>query len=400
MKILIADALPGEIRVELANLGFEVDFRPKLTADTLPAEIGGAHVLVVRSTKVTAEAIGAGDRLQLIIRAGAGTNTIDCEFAARSGVYVANTPGKNSLAVAELTLGLILALDRRIPDNVADFKQGIWAKKVYSKGCRGLHGRTLGVVGLGRIGAAVAQRALGFGMKCLAWDRMLRSGVYPKLPGVEVCNDLLELSSLADVICVHLPLTPETRHIVGAEELAAMRHGAFLVNMSRGGVVDDEALAAAITEGRIRAACDVYENEPGAGDSSVSGPLVGLEGFYGTHHIGASTEQAQRAVADEVLSILRGWLRTGEVTNCVNLSSGTPTAGQLIVRHLDRVGVLAGVLDVLKRADVNVQEMTNTIFSGAIAASAKLSLESAPSPAVVAQLEQAEHVLGVEYISA
>jgi len=396
MRVLIADALPGEVRVELANLGLSVDFRPSLTADDLPSEIPDAHILVVRSTKVSDAAITAANRLQLIIRAGAGTNTIDCAAAARNGVFVANCPGKNSLAVAELTLGMILALDRRIPDNVADVRARVWNKKKYSK-ARGLYGRTLGVVGLGRIGSAVVERARAFGLNCLAWDKVLQ-GTATQGVDATLCTSLMELCSRVDILTLHVPLTPETQHLIGADELASMRQGALLLNMSRGGVVDDRALAEAVRSGRIRAASDVYEQEPRATDTVFDTPFADLEGFYGTHHIGASTEQAQSAVAEEVVNILRGWLATGQVMNCVNVSAHTPAVGQLVVRHLDRIGVLARVLDVLKEARINVQEMQNTVFEGALAASAKITVQHAPTDDVIAAVTACQDVLGVEYL--
>ncbi len=399
MRILIADQLPADVRGQLAGLGFEVDFQPSLGAEELPEAIGDAQVLVVRSTRVTAEAITASPRLQLIIRAGAGTNTIDCQQAADRGVFVANCPGKNAIAVAELTMGLILSLDRRIPDGVADLRAGRWRKKVYSKS-RGLYGRTLGVIGVGRIGAEVLTRAGAFGLKCIAWSRSLHAAGAEKL-GVERCESVMEVCRRADIVTVHVARTPETQHLIGAEEIAAMPDGAYLLNMARGGVVDDAAVKAAVDAGRIRAAADVFEQEPGASMADFESPLGGVADFYGSHHIGASTEQAQSAIASEVLGIIEYWLKAGRVRNTVNLSSQPPASGQLLVRHLDRVGVLATVLDVLKRANINVQDMHNTIFKGAVAACARITVEQVPEQDTLAALAACSpEVLGVEYFPA
>lgn len=396
MRILIADQLPAEVRIELSKLGLEVDFQPQLTADEIVGAIVGAHVLVVRSTRVTAAALDAGDRLQLVIRAGAGTNTIDCERAAHRAVFVANCPGKNAIAVAELTLGLILSLDRRIPDNVSELRAGHWRKSRFGK-ANGLYGRTLGIIGLGRIGEEVLARAKAFGLNCIAWSRSLTPERAAAL-GVEYSDTVLELVSRADIVSLHVAHAPETHHLIGANELAAMKQGAFLVNMARGGVVDDAALAHAVAAGRIRAAADVYEDEPKDGEADFDGVLRDGADFYGTHHIGASTAQAQSAIAAEVCAILEAYVATGVVNNCVNLSPEPPATGQLLVRHLDRVGVLAGVLDVLKCADINVQGMQNTIFDGAVAACATMALEQAPSATVIAKVAAIEHVLGVEYL--
>ena len=393
MRVLIADKLPGEIRGALTKQGFELRYESQAGADDLPGLVPGAHVLVVRSTRVTAPTIDAGDKLQLIIRAGAGTNTIDVEHAAERGVYVANCPGKNALAVAELTMGLILSLDRQIPDNVIALRQGRWDKARFAKG-RGLFGRTLGVLGYGRIGAAVAARARAFGMRVVAWDARADLG-----DDVERCDTVREVCARADVITVHVPRTDDTFHLIGKAELEAMRQGALLVHTSRGGVVDDAALAEVVAAGRIRAACDVHEDEPAGSQGPWESRFQDVEGFYGTHHIGASTAQAQEAVGQEVVRILRAFATEGRVLNAINVWERPPAAGQLLVRHVDRVGVLAGVLDALRDADLNVQDMQNTIFRGGRAAVAKVTLSQAPDSALLETIAAGrEDVLSLEWV--
>ncbi len=398
MKVLIADKLPAASVQALEALGLSASLRPELTADDLPGEIAGVHVLVVRSTKVTADTFAAADALQLVIRAGAGTNTIDCDAAAMGAIHVANCPGKNAVAVAELTMGLAISLDRRIPDNVASMRDGRWEKGVYGKG-GGLLGKTFGVAGMGRIGQEVASRARAFGMKVLAYDPYFSPALAEEL-GVKLVDTIPELCAGSEVISVHVPKTDATTHLFDAEAFGQMKPGTLFIHMARGGVVDDAAMADAVNRGHIRAAADVFEHEPKGGSAEYEGPFRDVEGFYGTHHIGASTTQAQEAIAEEVVRILSHWLRTGEILNCVNRSAPQSAAGQLLLRHHDQVGVLAAVLVAIRAADISVKEMKNAIFDGTGSAVATISLDSAPSPEVLAAVSQAsEHVLGVEWVS-
>jgi D-3-phosphoglycerate dehydrogenase len=397
MKVLLADRLPQDTVTQLLKLGLDVESRPELGADDLPGAIAQARILVVRSTKVTEATMEAADALQLIIRAGAGTNTIDTEAAAKRAIHVSNCPGKNAVAVAELTLGLLLALDRAIPDNVSSLRDGRWEKKRFSKG-RGLHGRTLGVIGMGRIGQEVVTRAQAFGMACVAWSRSLTEERASAL-GVTRCETVKEVFAQSDAVAIHVAMTDETKHLVGAEELSAMADGGFVIHAARGGVVDDEALAAEVASGRLRAASDVYEDEPKGGLAEYDGRFRDLDGFYGTHHIGASTAQAQQAIGDEVARITAHWLDTGEALNCVNRKARSPATGQLLVRHLDRVGVLARVLEVISGAGISVKDMRNTIFDDTGAAVAAITLERTAEAATLDAIRSdCPHVLGVEWI--
>ena len=197
-RILIADRLPNQALEAFAQLGLEVISKPDLQADELPAAIPGCHLLVVRSTRVTRTAIESADMLQGIIRAGAGTNTIDCEAAAERAIHVANCPGKNAVAVAELTFGLMLSLDRFIPDGVASLRDGQWEKGRFGKG-RGLLGRTLGIIGLGRIGREVLKRGKAFGMNCTAFDLGLTPELAQEL-GIARAESVLSLCAQADFV--------------------------------------------------------------------------------------------------------------------------------------------------------------------------------------------------------
>ncbi|HEY1694524.1 MAG TPA: phosphoglycerate dehydrogenase [Polyangiaceae bacterium] len=384
MRIYVADELPAKSIEDLTALGLDVVDDPKCTAEELPARIGDAAILVVRSTKVTRAAIEAAPRLALVVRAGAGYDTIDVAAASERGIFVSNCPGKNSVAVAELAMGLILALDRRIVDATDDLRAGKWNKKEYGK-ADGLKGKTLGLAGLGRIGSEVARRARAFSMHCIAWSIPFDEET-ATAHGVERCATLHELVARADVVSVHLPQTVETRRLFNADVFARMKPGAIFVNTSRGGIVDEAALAAAMRERGLRAGLDVFDAEP-AGGTGAFRPEVATAGvFAGTHHVGASTDQAQNAIAAETVRICREFLATGRVPNVVNVEEHAPAECQLVVRHHDKVGVLASVLGILRNHGANVEDMSNTIFQGARTAVATIRLTHTPAPEAVAEI--------------
>jgi D-3-phosphoglycerate dehydrogenase len=393
MKVLVADAFEASGLEALKAAGCEVIYEPELSGDALVRSIdsSGADILVVRSTQVTENMLDAG-RLSLIVRAGAGVNTIDVAAASRRGIYVSNCPGRNSIAVAELAFGLILALDRRIPDNVADLRAGRWNKKEYSK-ARGLFGRSLGLIGFGSIGQEMARRALAFGMTTLVWSpRFARDGAaalaaLPRDLEVTVLASPEAVAAESDVLSIHLALTADTRNFVGASVLDRLRPDALFVNTARAEIVDHAALAEAVRTRGIRAALDVFPDEPAGGSGSFAPPIAALPNVYGTHHIGASTEQAQEAIATEAVRVIRVYTATGRVPNVVNLSTRTPATHRLVVRHRDRPGVLAHVFDQLRAWSLNVQETENVIFEGAEAAVASINLDGEPPADLVRAIE-------------
>ncbi len=384
MKILIADAFPKEQLTLLGRLGLAVEHRPEVSAKDLAAVARDASILVVRSKQVSAQVFEAATALSLVVRAGAGVNTIDVAAASRRGVFVANCPGQNSIAVAELTIGLVLAIDRSIPDAVAELRAGRWDKKRFSE-ARGVFGRTLAVAGMGAIGREVARRGLALGMRVAAWSRSLDDRAAREL-GVERAPDLLALAREADFLSLHLALTKETRGIVSREVLAALRPGAALVNTARAELVDQEALLEAARAGRLRVGTDVFAGEPEKGRADFDSPLAKLPGVYGTHHIGASTEQAQDAIARETVRIVETFVRTGLVPSCVNVARHTPARARLVVRHYDKVGVLANVLGLIREAGINVEEVRNTVFEDAQAASCAIDLDERPPDALVSKI--------------
>jgi D-3-phosphoglycerate dehydrogenase / 2-oxoglutarate reductase len=316
MKVLVADNLEKSALDGIAALGVEILSEPDLKDDALRDRLHetGAEVLVVRSTKVTAPMI-EGSGLKLIIRAGAGYNTIDVAAATANKVYVTNCPGKNANAVAELALGLMIALDRFIPDNVSELRAGKWNKKGFGK-ARGLAGRTLGLIGLGNIGIKVADRAHAFDMKVIAYSKHHDDAEAARLD-VELV-ELEEVAQRADIVSIHCALTPETRGMINDAFFAAMKPGAFLINTSRAEVVDQEALLRAVNDKGIKAGLDVFDDEPTTPEGTYSGPLCSADGVYCTHHIGASTEEAQEAVAAETVAIVRDFVAHGHGRNAVN----------------------------------------------------------------------------------
>ena len=377
MRVLIADKFEQSGRDGLVAIGCEVSYQPDLKDEALVRAVREStpDVLVVRSTKVTESALEAGS-LKLVVRAGAGYNTIDVGAASRRGIYVSNCPGKNSIAVAELAFALMLALDRRIADNVIALRQGVWNKKEFSK-ARGLYGRTLGLIGVGQIGREMIPRARAFGMQVVAWSRSLTRERAEEL-GIEYKQSPQEVARAADVVSVHLALKPETRSLVGADVFNSMREGAYFINTARGEVVDQAALVAAMHARFLRVGLDVYAAEPAVSAGEFTDEIAREVNLYGTHHIGASTDQAQEAIAAETVRIVQAFKETGQVPNVVNLAERTPATHRLVVRHRDRPGVLAHVLDAIRTANINVQEMENIIFEGSEAAVARINLESAP----------------------
>jgi D-3-phosphoglycerate dehydrogenase len=414
MKVLIADKFEQSGIEGLTAAGCEVVSDPGLKDDALREAIEAtrAEVLVVRGTRVTAPMLDAG-RLSLIVRAGAGYNTIDVAAASIRGIYVSNCPGKNAIAVAELAFALILALDRRVPDNVAELRRGQWNKKEFSR-AEGLFGKTLGLLGVGSIGQEMIRRAAGFGLNLVVWSRRFggerRSlsdaearelGVEAALRQVSIGIEPTpgDVAARADILSVHLALGSETRRLIDAALLGRLKPGAILINTARGEVMDEAAVAAAVRDRGLRVGLDVFDGEPASPTGEFVSELASLPGVYGTHHIGASTEQAQEAIAAETVRIITSYKETGRVPNVVNLAKRTPATHMLVVRHRDRPGVLAHVFDQLRGANLNVQETENIVFEGAEAAVARINLDGEPSNALCERVKSGnENVLDLQVV--
>lgn len=377
MRVLAADRLSESSLDEMRTLGVEVVYEPDLDSEELVHALEGVNVLIVRGTTVNKAAIDAGKALNLIIRAGAGVSNIDVSTASERGIYVANCPGKNASAVAELTMTLIGSLDRRVPDAVTSLRAGKWEKHDFARAV-GLNGRSIGILGPGHVGRAVIKLAQAYGMVPFAWGRSLSSSRAAEL-GVTRVSSPEELARSVDIMSVHLELGDRTRGIVDRKVLSALRDRAMFVNTARAELVDYDALMELIPQKQLRVGLDVLPSEPDSREGVYSHPILKSGLVYATPHIGASTDEAQIAIANETVRILRGFLTKGEVANVVNISATSWARYQLVVRHVDKVGALANVLAVLKRHGINVQELDNTVFEGGRAACAKIRLASRPS---------------------
>ncbi len=391
LRVLIADTFEQSGIDGLNASNCDVVYKPELEGDALTAAIREScvDVLVVRSTAVTGAMLESGS-LSLVVRAGAGYNTIDVATASRRGIYVSNCPGKNAIAVAELAFALLLAIDRRVPDNVADLRAGTWNKKEYSK-ARGLFGRTLGLLGYGSIGQEMAKRAHAFGMPIVVWSRRFATGkddVANQAVPMRLASSPADVAASSDVLSVHLALNADTKGLVSASVIDKLKPGSYFINTARGEVVDYGALQKAVRERDIRVGLDVFAVEPTSATGEFKDAIVALENVYGTHHVGASTDQAQDAIAAETVRIIKSYKETGKVPNVVNLAKQTPATHMLVVRHRDRPGVLAHVFDRLRSGDINVQETENIIFEGAQAAVARINLDGAPSAALLEQIQE------------
>ncbi len=395
MKILIADKFSDDGVKTIRNAGHTVTVDASLNGDALLEALRAEtpNVLVVRSTKVTIPMMDTCPSLELIVRAGAGYDTIDVQGASERGIFLANCPGKNAVAVAELAFGLILTLDRFIPDNVKLARDGEWNKKGFSK-AEGIKGKTLGLIGLGNIGKAMIKRAKAFGMDVVAWSRSLTDEKAADL-GVLRMDSPRQVAEVSDVLSVHVAANADTRHLINANILSALRPGGVLINTSRGSVVDETALLEAMNEKGIRAGLDVFEGEPSHKAGPFEHPLAGHPNVYLTHHIGASTAQATAAIGAEAVRVILTYAETGNVPNCVNLADHTAATYLLTVRHLDKVGVLAAVLDAMRKASWNVQEMENLVFAGEKAACARIRFAGEMDEATMAAIRSNPDVIAV-----
>jgi D-3-phosphoglycerate dehydrogenase len=392
LKVLIADKFPDKYIEQMKNLNLDVVYEPTLGEKEIVEAAKDVDILVVRSTKVNEEAIINSKNLNLIIRAGSGVNNINIQAANKKGIYVANCPGMNAVAVAELAVGLMIALDRFIPDNVIDFRKGEWNKAKYSKG-RGLKGKTLGIIGVGAIGKEVAKRALAFEMNVYGKD-------ITRIEGIQIkdFSEMDQLLPLCDVVTIHLPATEDTIGLFNKKMFGYMKDGALLINTSRHNVIVEEDLLNAIKEKNIRFAGDVFKGEPEAKTGEVKSHFQDNPNVYITHHIGASTEQAQDAVAAETVKIIAHYAHSGIIDHWVNRAKITDAHYQLVVKHYDKPGVLAGVLDLLREGNINIEEIENVIFDGAVAASCTMKLINGVSADMLKKMSENPNVISVSHV--
>ena len=392
IKVLIADKFPDKYIQQMKDLDLEVIYEPKLGEKDLPEAAKDVDILVVRSTIVNESTISGSEKLNLIIRAGSGVNNINIAAANKKGIYVTNCPGMNAVAVAELAFGLMLSLDRLIPDNVNDFRNGVWNKDKYSKG-KGLKGKTLGVIGVGNIGKEVAKRAVAFDMNVYGKD-------ITRIEGVQIkdFSEMDQLLPLCDIISIHLPATPQTKGLFNKQMFSYMKNGAYLINSSRQDVINEDDLLEAIKEKNLRVALDVFKGEPEGKSGEVSSKLQNNPNIYVTHHIGASTEQAQEAVAEETVNIIKNFIHSGVIDHWVNRAKITDAHFQLVVKHYDKPGVLASVLEVIRSGNINIEEIENIIFEGGVAACCTMKLKMAANADMLKKIKENPDVISVSHV--
>ena len=352
IKVLIADQLSEDgIALLKKEPGLSVDIKTGLSPKDLAEIIGPYEGLVVRSaTKVTAEVIAKADHLKVIGRAGVGLDNVDADAATKRGIIVMNVPAGNTISTAEHTMSMLMALARRIPQAHASLRSGQWERSKFVG--TELFGKTLGIVGLGKIGTEVAKRAHVFGMRVIAFDPFLSS---ERAQQLEIqLTDLKTVYGEADFITVHTPLTAETRHLIGEKEIALMKKGVRLINCARGGIIDEQALHTAIVSGHVAgAALDVFEQEPPPKDH----PLIGLEQVVVVPHLGASTQEAQLNVAIEVAKQVADALLGRGIRNAVNMPSVDAQTLKVLQPYIvlgERLGSLASQLSGGKVAEVRV----------------------------------------------
>lgn len=396
MRVLVACPMPTDTLEHLRALVQDVIYLPELSAEELPNHIAGVGILVYRTLRVSAAILQRADALQLLIHSGSGPGDVAIEDASAAGVFVTHCPDQHATAVAELTLGLIVALDRRIVDNALACRAGTWDRAALGQ-ARGLAGRTLGILGYGEIGRRVARRARAFDMRVLAWSAQLGTEAVHE-PGVEFRNWPRELARTCDVLTLHATGEDEDEPdvIVDAEFLENVPPGTSLVHVGNPSAIDHAALARAIEQKQLRVALDVHSSEPLVDNIRTRVKLCDLPGVICTQHIGPLTEQARHATAEEVLRIIRGFLISGEADNCLNLADQSPATWQLVVRVRDQVGVMAAILEAVRADGINAQEITSRVFVGAKAAWCAIALDERPSTEALAAIRQLPDVLHLE----
>ena len=388
VHIVIADSLPATAADALRAAGWSVDTKSGRKPDELARDLANADALIVRSaTQVTAQLIAAAPKLRVIARAGTGVDNVDVPAATARGILVMNAAGANSISVAELAVGLMLAMARAIPAADASMKQGVWDKKRFMGS--ELRGKVLGVVGFGRIGREVAARARAFGMDTIAYDPFIASRA-ADAAGVPLV-ELSDLLARADVISLHVPALPETRHMINADSLARMKKGVRIVNTARGELIDDAALAAAIQSGHVAgAALDVFDPEPPTDNRLTSLPQV-----IATPHIAASTVEGQELVGNETALQVRDYLKDGIIRNAVNFPSVPPDDVPRLRPYLElatRLGALAAQLQPDRAEEIGIRyygplmtEYENVIGSAVLAgALSKVAIVTAVNARAVA----------------
>ena len=399
---MVADLFSPEGIEEMKKMGHEVIYQPKvvgaefvkLMADVKPV------VLVVRSKKVTKEVIDADPKLEFVIRAGAGFDTIDVDYCSAKGIYVSNCPGKNSIAVAELAMGLIISVDRRLAENDKLLKEGKWEKGLFAE-CIGLKGRTLGLLGIGNIGKEVCKRCLAFDMKVIAWDSFFTKEEMAAMGAVKV-ETVQDIAKNADIISIHLPaIKGITVNMINKEFLNLMKPETVFINTSRANlVVEDDVLERLEKVKGFWYAADVFSNEPADKKAAYDHKLAKHPKVVGTHHIGASTKEAETAIGIEAVRMVKEYGATKKVNNCVNLATDIKVTHNIAVKYANQVGTLPSIMDLFTKYQLKIEELHNEVFKDrhACVAGIHFTGDIAKKDEMVAEIAKITGVLDATFI--
>lgn len=395
MKILVACRLPDAALDELKSLGAEVIYQPELAGPGLAEQLRDVAILVVGRQRVAREIILAAPQLQMIVRDGTGTLNIAVDEASTQGIFVTHCLFREAAAIAEMTLGLLVALDRQLLDQGLQPSDDVTARRADDINAMGLVGRTLGILNYGPVGREVAARARAFGMNVLACAGPHCDPLTHEW-GIEFVHSPRDLARRSDAISVYVPLDDAKERFINSELIGSLKARALLVHIGHPNAVDEPALYDAVKAGRVRAALDFYSSEAAGEMLRHRSKLLGLHGAVVTHRLADATERAREVIAGEVIRIVRQFLVTGEALNCVNLVERSHATWQLLLRLRDAVGVMASVMDEIRADGINAQEIGCRLFQGGRAAWVSISLNERPSDDMLAALRGLQGVIHVD----
>ena len=396
MKVVVSDLFPDSTIEALRDAGLECYYDHTLKGPDLKQLLGEEQpqVLLVRSTRLPADIISASSSLELIVRAGTGTDGIDMGEASKKGIFVTHCPGKSAIAVAELVFGLITGADRSIPENVMQLRKGVWDKGRHADG---LYGKTLGIVGLGDIGVEVAKRGRAFGMRLVGCDPVVTRPQAEEM-GVEYRQTMEEVVGEADVLTFHVPVVRQTKFMLTPAILSTLKPDAMLVNTSRWDIVAEEDMLAVLeAKPGLRYACDCYRLEPMEHTCEFRNRLAEHPRVYGTCHVSSYTKQAELAFNEEAVNIILQYATSKTVNprNCTNRARKTPATHTLAIRVLNEPGILAAIVRLLATEGWQVLEIDSAVFREAKACRASLDFLPADVSRVEAVLGEVREVPGV-----
>ncbi len=392
MKMLVACRFPERALADLRALGSEVAYEPTVSAEEIGKHLGDIGILIIGRTRLGAEVIDAAPELQMIVKGGSDTTTIAVEEASRLGVFVASAPGRDAVAIAEYAMALALALDRDLPGRQAAQRAG---DRSEGPPAHGLQGRTLGILPLDPTGREVARRARAFGMRVLAWAPTVDEDA-PVIRDVEMCAWPTELAQQSDVLISIARPGGWNEALANGDVIDNLPSGGSFVHIGHPGAFDEEALASAARNRGVRVGLDLWLSDYRSDAIRFRTDLLEQPGVIYTRGVAGATEQAREAIAAEVVRIVRRFLISGEVSNCVNLLERSPATWQLVLRLRDTVGVMAAIMDAIQDDGINAEEILSRVFVGAKAAWCTISLTERPSTDALDAIRGIDGVIHLE----